>query len=296
MHVTDSRMEGNIHNGDRILVNKLKLGARLPITLLSVPFTQKLWLEAIQLPYLRLPGLRNVRRNDKIVFNYPRESDKPIDKKTMMVKRCIALPGDTLLVENKEVFINSVLLDCGQNIEFLYRVVSDGTMLDYDILKDYHIADIKMVADIGIFDLIMSTETAETILSEPIIRSVRELKLIRGNTSREYFPASGFFNWNRDFFGPLVVPKKGVTAFVNHRNIYLYKRIIEVFEGKEVIAKLEDVYINGEKINEYTFEKDYYFVLDDNRDNSNDSRQWGFVPKDHIIGVAGIKWLRGKKR
>jgi len=296
MHVTDSKMEGSVHKGDRIMVNKLKLGARLPITLLSVPFTKNLWMEMLQLPYLRIPGFRNVKHNDLLVINYPRETDKPLDKKTKMIKRCAGLPGDTLKIDNKEVFIDSELLDCGENIEFLYRVVSDGTILDYKLLKDYHITDIKMVADIGIFDIIMSANTAEEIISEPIIRSVRELKLLRGSTSRDYFPASGFFNWNRDFFGPLVVPSKGVTAFINHRNIYIYKRIIEVFEGKEVITKLEDVFVNGEKINEYTFEKDYYFVLDDNRDTSNDSRHWGFVPKDHIIGVAGrVLFSAGKK-
>ncbi len=296
MRVNDSKMEASIHKGDRILVNKIKFGARLPVTLLSVPFTQKLWIELIQLPYIKLPGLRKVRRNDLIVFNYPNETDAPLDKKSRLVKRCIAIPGDTLQIDNKEVFINSDLLDSGNKLEYLYRVVSDGTTLDYDILKKYQISDIKVVADIGIFDIIMSANTAEEILSKPFVRTVRELKLLYGSTSRDYFPGSGFFNWNRDFFGPLVIPKKGVTAIVNHRNIYLYKRIIEVFEGNEVITKLEDVFINGEKINEYTFKKNYYFVLDDNRDDSNDSRHWGFVPEDHIIGTTGfILFSAGKK-
>ncbi|MFC2118560.1 signal peptidase I [Bacteroidota bacterium] len=285
--VPDNDMEGNIFSGEKILINKTKYGARGPITLFSIPFVKNAWLDLIQLPYFRMPAMGKMERNDVIAFNYPKEADNPIDKKQVMISRLVGFPGDTLLIDNKDIFINNQGIPNSLNILFNYRVTSDGTVLDLEKLKNYPLTDIKVVADIGIFDITMSRETADALLSEPYIRTVRELRLSSAFSNRKYFPSSGFFSWNSDFMGQFVIPKKGVTVEINHKNIYLYKRIIEVFEDHELIIYLEDVKIDGRKISEYTFKKDYYFVLDDNRDNAQDSRFWGFVPEDHIIGKAG---------
>lgn len=288
--VKNNKMEGTIYSGDRVIVNKLKYGPRIPITLLSVPFVNNVWKEMIQLPYFRLPGFGKIKRNDLISFNNPKTSDNPIDKKTRLIKRVIGLPGDSVSIDSKDILVNGEQLQIKTTKVFNFRIVSDGTVLDKKLLKDYPITEIRMISDIGIYDISMNRETAELLLSEDFIRTVRELKQIKGPTSRIFFPASSFFRWNSDYFGPIYVPAKGEMVNIDFKNIYLYKRIIDVFEGHELRIHLEDVFVDGEKITEYRFKKDYYFVLDDNIDNGNDSRYWGFVPEDHIIGKANRVW------
>ncbi len=107
----------------------------------------------------------------------------------------------------------------------------------------------------------------------------------------DVFPFSRDYNWNRDNFGPLVMPKKGVTVTLTKKNLPLYDRVISAYEGNKLDVKDDGIYINGELANSYTFKMDYYWMMGDNRHMSADSRYWGYVPEDHIVGKASFVWL-----
>ncbi len=289
--VKSQRMEKTLLKGDYIFVNKLSTGARLPVTIVSVPFFGNIYSTIIQLPYMRLPGFSKVKINDIVVFNYPKTIDPPIDKKEVMVKRCVALPGDTVIIDNKKIIINNIELAEKPTMQFNYRVVTNGNLLDNSFLQKFNITEGGIVSDIGIYDFALTREIADTVLAQANVDFVRELKEFSGENSSLYFPSSLIYNWNKDNFGPLFVPKKGSTIKLNHITFYLYRFIIEHYEGKKISKKNNVVFIDGKPTQKFTFEHNYYFMADDNRDNANDSRYWGFVPESHLIGKAGRVWL-----
>jgi signal peptidase I len=135
-------------------------------------------------------------------------------------------------------------------------------------------------------------DNAEKIRSLPGIVSVEPYsRYIRGQYERDIFPHDERYPWNLEHFGPLTIPKKGETVEINMETLPLYRRIIEAYESNELVVKNGQVYINGELANSYTFQMDYYFMMGDNRHNSADSRYWGFVPEDHVIGKPRLIWL-----
>ena len=271
--IPSSSMEKTLYTGDHLFVSKLTYGPRVPQTPLTVPFTHNVifgkesYSTLIQNDYRRLKGLRNVRRGDIVVFGFPNGDTvlrkapsedyyslcrfygkkkvistlgpviaRPADKVDHYVKRCVAIPGDTLEVRDGLVWVDGVQQP-----------------------------------------------------SYPGMQISRNLEKVQ-NDYREIFPFSPDYTWTRDEFGPLWIPQKGATVELTRENLPLYERIIRVYEHSSV----EEALAAGS----YTFKQDYYFMMGDNRHNSLDSRYWGFVPEDHIVGRPVVIWLstdEGKK-
>lgn len=299
--VANRTMEKTIFKGDYIFVNKLKYGARLPITLLSVPFTNQLYWPFIQLPDMRLPGYGTINRNDFLVFNYPGLFDPPVDKRPIMVKRCIGLPGDKVQIKNKKVWVNDKEIPEPQTALFNYRLVTDGTFLSDEFLNKYHIAEGGLISDIGVYDFPLLRSQTKAIKKEPQIRYLRELKHFFGENTDGIFPQGKYHHFNKDYFGYVIVPYKGMRIKLHAKNIEHYKLLITQFEGNSLLVRNNRVYINGIESDYYTVKSNYYFVLDDNRDYAKDSRYFGYVPENHVIGNAVFTWfsynnLKGKIR
>jgi signal peptidase I len=283
--VETENMEASLLKGDIVFVNKLSFGARLPQTILAIPLTS--WYsELIQLPYVRIPGTSSIQHHDIIAFNYPIESDPPTDKKSVYLKRCIGLPGETIQITEKKVFVNNVLIDSFPDNQYAYRMTLKEN-IDVDSLADiYELKNLRELFDDKLYEFYCKSHVADSIAKCSKVVNIRQISKLEHEREELVFPQSKFVHWNKDFFGPLQIPKKGMTISIHHKNIDLYKRIISVYESNELIVNSNNIIINGVEESQYTFEKNYYFVLDDNRDLAKDSRYWGFVPEDHIIGKA----------
>ncbi|MCX6223961.1 MAG: signal peptidase I [Bacteroidia bacterium] len=284
--VPDFHMASTLLPGDRVIVNKYRAGLRLPISIIGLPGVNAPYADGIRLPYLRLPALKKLRRQEVVVFNYPSGSDKPIDRKRHMISRIIGLPTDTVMIKDKEVSVNNKTVIPPAFARSEYRIVTSGQSIDNEFLRKYGIEKPRMVANIGIFDVDLPKDASSTLEKTKGIKTVRETKQFLGDASSDYYPLSNFFMWNRDQFGPFRVPAKGMTVAIDVKSIDFYRDMIETQEGHDVMIDFRGVHIDEKIVTSYTFEKDYYFVLSDNRDNPDDSRKIGFVPADHIIGVA----------
>lgn len=298
--VTSSRMEKAVMSGDHVYINKLSLGARMPVTILTIPFTENTlpfssipsFFDWITLPVMRIPGYSHVKHNDMLVFNYPYENDVPVDMKTRYVKRCVALSGDSIRIYNKTIFLNNVQIQSdSNNIQFRYRIVfKKGSIVTDKFWEKYNINEGNLSAE-RVYDCDVTLNQAYTLEQDSMITDVRPLKLDKDQGSTIYFPNNEKFNWNTDFFGPVKVPKKKDSVLLTIKNIPIYRRIIETYEKNKLEVTDKQIMINDVETRYYVFKQNYYFVLDDNRDDAKDSRFWGFLPEDHIIGKASFIWF-----
>ncbi len=292
-------MEKTLMVGDFLFVSKVSYGPRTPLTPLSFPFAHqdmpiiggKSYLEWLKLPYYRLPGFGTVENNDIVVFNYPMEDERPIDKQTHYIKRCIGIPGDNITIENRNVYINDKLVDMPEHGQYFYHVKTDGSMLNPTTLRDLDITDGGAASNQGDFRYALTKATAEKLKQFTNVREVDALGDPKGYYEDYIFPHDPNFPWNVDNFGPLHIPKAGDKIALDPRTIAPYLRAISVYENNKVEIKDNQVYINDQVATEYTFKMGYYFMMGDNRHNSADSRFWGFVPEDHIVGKAVFIWL-----
>ena len=300
-------MEKTLMVGDFLFVNKMSYGTRTPITPLQIPLThQKVWgtnmksfSDAIRLPYFRLPGFAKIKNNDIVVFNYPAELEYPIDLKTNYIKRCVAIPGDTLSVQNKQLFINGVAAKNPPAMQFKYKCytnnpISERVRKKYSIHSyDMYLNDMINMGSKSGYLLDLSPATATKLRETKIFDSIVPINHDELDQSQLLFPfARKTQHWTNDNYGPLWVPKKGTTIKLDSNMVEMYGQTIINYEGDKTVEQAGDkLKIDGKLVSEYTFKQDYYFMMGDNRHNSSDCRVWGFVPEDHIVGKAWMVWL-----
>ena len=343
--VPTSSMEKTILIGDYLYVSKVSYGPQVPNTPLSMPFvyntmpfstSKKSYSEAIKWDYHRLKGLKPIRRNDVVVFNFPagdtvllenqmvtyydvvREYQatygksegrrrlnedytvvaRPVDKRENYIKRCVAIPNDTIRIVDTEVFINGESQIDIPTRQYIYFVQTTAPLTKYTLDK---LGITEYSGSAPYYHMSMTDEAVKQLRQLPIVADVVRYNDKQG--SMNVFPNDEAYNWTSDNFGPLWIPAKGATVTLTAENLPLYRRIIEQYEGHTlVVGEGGEIIIDGVPTTEYTFAMDYYWMMGDNRHNSADSRFWGFVPEDHIVGKAsfialsvgesGIRWNR----
>lgn len=291
-------MEGTLLVGDFLFVSKLHYGARTPQTPLQIPLThQNIWgtntpsfASWLQLPSYRLPALSKVQRNDVVVFNYSGKDEDflPVDVRTNFIKRCIALPKDTLEISDMKVYVNGKLSSMTAQMQSGYYVLARDVISE-NAFQLVGISDYRSAPN-GYF-INATAEAARNLRNVPSVDDVIPIKQPKGKGNEKVFPFSILFEWNLDNFGALVVPAKDMRIVLDEKNIALYESVILRHENNQN-AKIEKgkLYIDNQEIKTYTFKQNYYFMLGDNRHNSDDSRIWGFVPESHIVGKALWVW------
>lgn len=292
-------MEKTLMVGDFLFVSKLHYGARTPMTPLSIPFMHqeipiiggKPYSEALKLPYYRLPGFSEVKRNDIVVFNYPMEDDRPIDKQTHYIKRCVGMPGDTLRIIERKLIINSNSALLPKKSQYTYYIKTEGFGLSEKLLRKLDVTDGGPVNAPGEYQYCLTQEAAAEIRKQSNVTNMTELSQPPGQFEQYIFPSDPKLPWNMDNFGPLYIPKKGATIQLTPANVSTYRRAITVYEGNKLEERNGQVFLNDQPATSYTFKQDYFFMMGDNRHNSLDSRFWGFVPEDHIVGKAVFIWM-----
>lgn len=293
--VCSPAMENTLSEGDYIFVNKINHGARIPVTILSIPLLYRKipftdipsYSGLIQLPYYRFPAFSRIKRNSLLVFNTPMESNLPLDKQTRHIRRCVALPNDTLQINRDEIFINKKNLRPIKTSCFTYRFRTRNKKLVDSLKQAGKIMENKQYERCGIYQVnlglhdVRELSKDSSIAMQPVCYSNK----MRTPTS---FAKYGKYYWNPDYLGPLVIPYKGQEISINENNIAVYQRIVEVYENNTLEIKDGKIFINGKECDKYTIKNNYYFVLSDNRNNTTDSRHWGFLPESHIIGSVSF--------
>ncbi len=357
-------LEKTLLTGDFLFVSKYHYGARVPQTAVSfpmvhdtIPFARvRSYLKKPQLPYIRLPKLQKIKRNEIVVFSWPADTvrqffkkearvDKPIDKKSNYVKRCMAIPGDTLEIIDGIIHINGERTQLPDRAKPLYGYtaysktgISSRELIQAGIrdlirrfLIESNISQQQLSAlfanninvnrqggkwiattgergiptglrrKLGLRGVSELRDTQKTIFltleeADKVRNEISFDSLVRNINNQQsyntnFFPNDIRYNWNEDNFGPIVMPKQGVTVPLTKDNIALYRKLIRDYEKRTLTYENNAILIDGKPSDQYTFSQDYYWMMGDNRHRSEDSRFWGFVPADHIVGKPIFIWM-----
>ena len=328
--IPTSSLEKTLLVGDFLFVSKFHYGARLPMTPIAAPMVHdtiplagvKSYCSKLQLPYLRLPALQKIKRNDIVVFNWPTDTVrffrdpsgihayKPVDKKSHYVKRAVAVAGDTFEIRDGDVYINGKkeVYPVRAKLQTSYTVDTDAEFRSYLVslygsqytpeqllpvflFQNFAITDASGFSADNQFVVQSATEeVAQKIGQLPHIEKVTKIVAPK-QYNKAIFPHNERFAWSEDNFGPVEIPAEGKTVQLTQENLPLYQRIIAEYEGNTLQTQGNDILINGQKATSYTFRQDYYWMMGDNRHNSEDSRYWGFVPFDHVVGKPVLVWM-----
>ncbi|GAA4502190.1 hypothetical protein GCM10023172_25200 [Hymenobacter ginsengisoli] len=317
--IPSESMEHSLLVGDYLFVSKLHYGPQTPQTPLQVPLTHqtlpllglKSYSDLVQLPTYRFPGFSSVQRNDVVVFHVPHEQQRPADLRTFLIKRCIAVAGDTVALRHGQVFLNGqpgAIAGSPQTTYFMAvpepndevrQALQEQGVVDYTQPDGIPAAGTNPeTGQLGYF-ISCPANVAEYFRKQPYVRSLTVTA-----PSVQLFPDVADFDvsdamsavqrkWQLDNYGPLPVPKKGQTIALSPANAAIYYKIVSQYEHNQGITWGADGMIqqNGKPLTSYTIKQNYYFMMGDNRHNSEDSRFWGFVPEDHVVGKAVFVWL-----
>jgi signal peptidase I len=328
--IPTSSMEGSLKVGDFLFVSKAHYGIRTPKTVIQFPLMHnrlpfdlgESYTESPSLPYFRLPAIESIDRNDPVVFNWPvgdsiiltpeRSWDvlqvrmqnggkipagatvisRPIDKKDHYIKRCVAIAGDSVQIRGGQLYINGQAAQNPAHMQFAYKVTATSGSFNAKKLDEFGISlyDAIQMRDGNYFNM----DAAQVEKAKSLGLQVDRMK--RAASPGYMFPndAKRYGDWTVDDYGPLWVPKKGVTTPLNLDNLPFYRRVIAVYEENKLDVRNGKIYINDQEATSYTFKQDYFWMQGDNRHNSEDSRFWGYVPEDHIVGKPLFIWFSTK--